>query len=599
MFKLEEGWITVALMAAMMTAAQRRAENAQDELGRTLNNMGEVLLLQGRLPEAAATFRESLGAMTTQVYKVDAHLNIGLVQQAQGHLDEARASYQAALDLALEIERREVLPEAHYRLGEALRRLGEAEAALLHFRAGAEIIEATRKPLHDEGLKISLLGRWQQVYEALVLHCLALGQDAEAFDWAERARARAFAEAVGGGEIEKVAAAGEIWAGLPEGAVMLCYFTTGVLNREIPLLQALSVGHPLREHLLTPARTVLFALTQGRLLARECSLDPNALASASPRHGDRHQFLAPAILRRLHQALLEPVDDALTAKSLYLIPHGPLHLAPFGALTDSQGQPLVGRVGPVLAYAPSATVLVRYCLAPAPAPSSPATCLAVGYEGAPKGMTGERAALRYTETEAQAVAQLLGGVAWIGPGPKRERLRAAAAGQRWLHFACHGRFNPDEPMESYLETGAGERLTAREILQDWRLPHAELVTLSACQTGVSRVLRSDEPMGLIRAFLSAGARAVLVTQWPVEDLPAFLLIRHFYGELQRGEQASAALRAAQVWLRELTTAQAQRVLSEGSGSAPVDEPDPFGNLSPEARPFGHPRQWAAFILVGA
>jgi CHAT domain-containing protein len=214
-------------------------------------------------------------------------------------------------------------------------------------------------------------------------------------------------------------------------------------------------------------------------------------------------------------------------------------------------------------------------------------------------MMGERAALRYTETEAQAVAQLMSGVAWIGPEPKRERLRADVARQRWLHFACHGRFNYDEPMESYLETGAGERLTAREILQDWRLPQTELVTLSACQTGVSRVLRSDEPMGLIRAFLYAGASAVLVTQWPVEDLPAFLLIRRFYGELQRGERASAALRAAQVWLRELTTAQARRVLSEWSRSVPVDEPDPFGNLSPEAQPFSHPRQWAAFVLVGA
>jgi CHAT domain-containing protein len=295
-------------------------------------------------------------------------------------------------------------------------------------------------------------------------------------------------------------------------------------------------------------------------------------------------------------ALLEPVDDALTAKSLYLIPHGPLHLVPFGALTDSQGRPLIQRTGPVLAYAPSATVLVRHCLTPASARSSPATCLAVGYDGA--FAMGERAALRYTEAEAQAVAQLMGGAAWIGPEPKRERLRAAVARQRWLHFACHSRFNDDEPMESYLETGAGERLTAREILQDWRLPQTELVTLSACQTGVSRVLRSDEPMGLIRAFLYTGARAVLVTQWPVEDLPAFLLIRHFYGELQRGERASAALRAAQVWLRELTTAQARWVLSEWSRSVPVDEPDPFGNLSPEAQPFGHPRQWAAFILVG-
>ena len=70
------------------------------------------------------------------------------------------------------------------------------------------------------------------------------------------------------------------------------------------------------------------------------------------------------------------------------------------------------------------------------------------------------------------------------------------------------------------------------------------------------MLRGDEPLGLIRAFLSAGARAVLVSQWPVADLPTFLLMQNFYGRLQGGMMVNEALQAAQTWLRKLEITEA-------------------------------------------
>lgn len=608
----DQGHWAEALACFEAAAAQRRLEGAQDSLGRALNNIGEIFLFQGRLQEAAAAFREALSTMTTRVYAVDAHLNLGLVQQIAGDLQCARAAFQEALDLALDIGRRDILPEAHYRLGEVLHRLGDELAALAQFKAGAEVIEATREPLRDEELKISLLGRWQQVYEALVLHCLALGRGDEAFDWAERARARAFADAVVQGQLSPeemdpsgdsdrplaggVARAAEVRAGLPADAALLCYFTTGVLERDLPLLRALSADDPLREHLLTPARTLLFVLTRDDLTVHECPIDPNAFATASPRYSDRSRFLVPAALRRLYDFLLKPAGDALAASRLYLLPHGPLHRVPFGALTDESGQPLLRAGGSVLVYAPSATVLLRYCLAPPFQESAPEPCLAVGYDGT----THERA-LRHTEAEATFVARLTKGTVLVGPQTKKGQLRVMASDHRWLHFACHGRFNDEAPLDSYLETGAGQRLTAQEVLQSWRL-RAELVILSACQTGVSRILRGDEPMGLIRAFLYVGARAVLASQWPVGDLPTFLLMQHFYGELQRahGADPSAALHAAQVWLQELTMSQVRELL----GELPVGDPrteggDSLAGLPPEARPFAHPCFWAPFVLVGA
>jgi CHAT domain-containing protein len=208
--------------------------------------------------------------------------------------------------------------------------------------------------------------------------------------------------------------------------------------------------------------------------------------------------------------------------------------------------------------------------------------------------------LRYTEPEANMVAHLTGGQVWVGSQPKKERLREMAVHQHWLHFACHGWFNHDQPLESYLETGLGERLTALEVIHDWRL-QAELVVLSACQTGVSRILRGDEPMGLIRAFLSAGAKAVLVSRWAVEDLPTFLLMYRFYNELQDETdlELSAALHLAQHWLRRLTVAETRELLVSLPAESEVPHaPEQLANLPSDTRPFTHPRHWAAFTLVG-
>ena len=167
-----------------------------------------------------------------------------------------------------------------------------------------------------------------------------------------------------------------------------------------------------------------------------------------------------------------------------------------------------------------------------------------------------------------------------------------SAGSTWPATAG---LNHEQPLQSYLETGQGERIAAHEIMESWHL-QAELVTLSACQTGVSRVLRGDEPMGLIRAFLYAGAKAVLVTQWPVEDLATCLLMVRFYQELANKNSAlSAALGSAQQWLRELTVSQARWALDALPVAVPASAL--FADLPADARPFAEPRHWAAFMVV--
>jgi CHAT domain-containing protein len=94
---------------------------------------------------------------------------------------------------------------------------------------------------------------------------------------------------------------------------------------------------------------------------------------------------------------------------------------------------------------------------------------------------------------------------------------------------------------------------------------AALVTLSACETGVSRVAPGNEAIGLVRGFLLAGAAGVVASLWAVDDAATAALMRSFYARLRAGDGAAAALGAAQ---RDMACAGA------------------------------HPFHWAAFALHG-
>jgi CHAT domain-containing protein len=131
-----------------------------------------------------------------------------------------------------------------------------------------------------------------------------------------------------------------------------------------------------------------------------------------------------------------------------------------------------------------------------------------------------------------------------------------------LHLASHGRFRPDNPLFSSLQLGDGW-LTVRDAYNlDLK---CELVTLSACETGMSALAPGDELIGLARGFFSAGAPSLLVSLWTVDDEATARLMTEFYTRLRDGVGAAASLRSAQ-----------QQLLQE----------------------FPHPYYWAPFILLG-
>jgi CHAT domain-containing protein len=125
----------------------------------------------------------------------------------------------------------------------------------------------------------------------------------------------------------------------------------------------------------------------------------------------------------------------------------------------------------------------------------------------------------------------------------------------------------ERPLESALHLGPGERLTVVDVIRRLRL-RCRLVTLSACESGLSRVRRGDELVGLARAFHYAGAAAVLCTLWRVDERSTRLLMEQFYRLVRSGAPFAAALQSAQLTLRR-------------------------------TREFADPFYWAPFILLAA
>ncbi len=186
-----------------------------------------------------------------------------------------------------------------------------------------------------------------------------------------------------------------------------------------------------------------------------------------------------------------------------------------------------------------------------------------------------------------------------------------------IHLATHGKIDDRSPMNSRLllsqdklpdPTSASSldgpaydgTLSAGEVMSTWKL-NAELVTLSACRSGLGRQSGGEGFVGFAQAFFLAGSRSVLVSLWEVNDRATSLLMTRFYQNwlgkrpgLDQPLSKAAALQEAKAWLRALTGAEVNSALSQISRGEIRSRSRP----APQSHPFAHPHDWAGFILMG-
>jgi CHAT domain-containing protein len=164
--------------------------------------------------------------------------------------------------------------------------------------------------------------------------------------------------------------------------------------------------------------------------------------------------------------------------------------------------------------------------------------------------------LPYTRTEANNIGALFPVAqrkVFLGAEASEQNVKSAAlADYRYLHFATHGVVDEEVPSRSgvILSLVGNEKedgiLQMAEIM---RLNlNADLVTLSACRTGLGEVVDGEGVLGLTRAFMYAGARSVVASLWNVNDTATAELMKTFYANLKKGESKDEALRHAKLSL---------------------------------------------------
>ncbi len=260
----------------------------------------------------------------------------------------------------------------------------------------------------------------------------------------------------------------------------------------------------------------------------------------------------------LFAELLQPVLHR-DCKSIILVPDGALHLLPFQSLQDARKTYLVEQVS--TSFAPSATVLSA--IQKTDQASAPDMFLGLAYSSTDAGDTSSTRGLgelrgadikplQFSSEEVTQAETALGhqGVLLKGGHASEADLKHQNLYEfRVIHMAAHAFGDELEPDRAGIVLYPGAKTEdglwqAREIRKT-RL-RADVVVLSACETGTGRLEGEEGIMNLARAFLAAGAKSVVASQWDIDDRSTATLMESYYRQLATGKTVQEALRLAQI-----------------------------------------------------
>lgn len=318
------------------------------------------------------------------------------------------------------------------------------------------------------------------------------------------------------------------------------------------------------------------------------------------------------ITQKLWQNLMGAIHEQLVAYELkpsapvLLMSQGGLGMLPLhAAWREVNNQPRFFCDDYSVTYVPSAYVLhISRKRAVQPERQARSLFVAINPTSDPK--------LKYTSIEGEAITQYFSTTHQTisqGNDVTTTAFQSTAKSYAYIHYSGHGYYHWRDSTQSGLQL-ADKPYTLSNILSGLDLSTCRLVTLSACETGITEFQKTpDEYVGLPTGFLQAGAPAVVSTLWAVNDLSTMLLMDRFYQlHLQDSFEMVDALRQAQLWLRDEVTAgelakwfghEAQQLMTRLSKEEVLKYWHRFENMDAEERPFAHPYYWAAFTFTGA
>lgn len=496
-------------------------------------------------------------------------------------LSDAEKLLTSVLRSAKRLEQPAIAQAAMNSLGVIARQKNDARRAEKLFESAIQSAESARALLPGEEYQMAFLAKSIEPYENLARLNLAEGDLENAFIAVERARSRSLLDAVAsnngtqaGGETAKLRE--ELnWlysrvsrAGSEEAAALEKQIRESEKKLNAAVLRGQSVSRARRdgsrasfdlralqrqlgkrnaivEFVLDSGVFSVFVVTSARIeYIKQIASESDILSLLEGLHfqfgalrfgGDQLAAFAGQLklrtdsyLRSLYEKLLAPIASLVGDRELIIIPAGVLNYVPFHALHDGASYVVESRE---VRYAPSASV---WSSLNSKQPSVPKNAFLMSHADERIPLANEEVEkLKRLLREARSVT---------GKNATFGSFQNEAPLAELIHLACHGQFRHDNPMFSSLHLADGW-VTVRDLYQI-RLK-AKLVTLSACETGLSKVHAGDEILGLARGFLSAGAKALVLSLWTVNDEATSRLMLDFYSNLQRGDGIAASLRIAQ------------------------------------------------------
>lgn len=566
------------------------------EMSATLtSNLANLFALSGQPDSAIAYYESALETdrdMSNRQGEAITLHNLGKAYGLAGQADSALIYLPMALERLRELGDNRNVGRTLYDLGRVYHRLGEpdlAEASALYAEAAEVVSEvASRGPTDADRVGLAELD--VDLYEDWTLAELARTssrsrEDAEYAGLAvtELGRAQGLLELAASAAVLEIdsnaleASGRRLATEVTEtGSSVLSY----VVTKDTLVTWFMAPPGTVATHRTPIARDSLQSLV-ARL---QRSMGGPSVATLGieglPEPADGTGVDDQGLLQELGDLLLPPEFASALAGGgdVVVVPHHSLGLVPFAALPFGTAGGTLGQEVR-LRYAPSLRFLSAVSSREA-TPVSGSTSVIVGNPETATVLTAEgesrtMPSLPGAQAEAGAVALLLGGTAVLGGDASESHVKAQLPTASVVHLATHGfaYSHPELARSSFValspSPGDDGRLTMDEVMQELPDIVAELVVLSACESGLGDLRGAEGTVGLQRAFLAKGARSLLVSQWKVSDTAARLLMERFYFYWHReGDEKAEALRKAQ-------TDVSQR---------------------PE---FAHPRHWAAFQLVGA
>lgn len=620
---------TLAAASESQRAAGEHRGSALTDLilGRAMLEQGDTTGAAATIRRA----RLALHRIGDPVGEAAAFAASGELAERHGRTRDAEAMYRSGLRRLTGLTAPTVDMQLRWGLGRTLRTRGALAAAARELQLAIDAVEHTAMRVTTAELRKSMLSGTGQIYAELALVEHARGRDAIAFETSERLRSRQMRELMAHGAIPSppnvdgrfaererhlrgridelqgggpgASSRSALMRDIPEASngatgreslaeAQTAYGTLlGELARTAPdyatLLRPPTASHravaahlradeALLEYLVSDSMTLLFVITRDSLRAFPIPIGRRGLAAAidfaraaitrRPATLSPEPWALP--LRRLHRLLVQPAEASgmlRGVRTLIIAPHAELNFLPFAALMPASGARYLVETYDV-GYVPSAAIWMQ--LGARARPSSNGRTLIVA--PFPSTLPGSR-------DEAAGIRQVYGRDATllIGPEATERAFTNVVSGYSTVHLATYGVLNRQNPLFSHVafapDAGGAGRLEVQEVFG--LALRARLLVLSACETGLGSGSTSDVPpgddwVGLVRAFLFAGADNVMATLWPIEDRSTSLIIPRVHGSLVRGGSVARSLALAQrSALRDPATAA--------------------------------PRHWAALVLVGA